>query len=318
MEAYTLFLQGRSLANQGSDADARKAAQVLRRAVELDPGYSSAWAALAHVLWELVAFIDAGQDVDDDAKSARIAVQKAIELDPGDASAQYLRAIIRIVCDHDPKGAIADIDAAQRSDPNATKPTELVLASGCSSGPCFKQYIEGISRDIERDPLNAYLIETRGWAYWIAGDLTASLADLHRALELSPGFSTANYKLACVLLDEHRLPEALTAAQAETNPLTRKEAITLVYFAMGKRAEAQSMLNELLANDAAYGPLNIAEVFAYSGNKSAALDWLERDYESRRSGITYLGVDPFFKPLASESRFVALLKKIGMTYASTP
>jgi TolB-like protein len=317
MEAYTLFLQGRALA-KGSATDHRKATQVLRRAVELDPGYSAAWAALANVLYELCAFIDIGHDVDADMEYARVAVQRALELDPDNASAHYLRATIRIVHDHDPKGATADIDAARRSDPDLTKPTELVLAAGCISGPCFERYVREISRDIELDPLNAVTIETRGWAYWIAGNLTASLADLHRALELSPRFETANYKIACVLLAEHRLSEALTAAQAETNPLARKEAITLVYFAMDKRAEAESMFNELLANDATYGPLNIAEVYAHVGNRSAALDWLERDYESRRSGVTYLGVDPFFRPLASEPRFVALLEKIGMTYTSTP
>jgi hypothetical protein len=76
------------------------------------------------------------------------------------------------------------------------------------------------------------------------------------------------------------------------------------------------MLNELLANDATDGPLDIAEVYAYAGNKSAALDWLERDYESRRSSVIHLGVDPFFKPLISEPRFVALLKNIGMTDTS--
>jgi adenylate cyclase len=318
IEAYTLFLQGRSLANQASATDERKATQVLRRAVELDPSYSSAWAALANVLFELSAYTDSGQDVDADMKSARIAVQRALELDPGNASAYYLRATIRIVYDHDPKGAIADIEAARRSDPNSTKPTELVLVAGCSSGPCFEQYIREISRDIELDPLNANTIQIRGWAYWIAGNLTASLADLHRALELSPGFETANYNIACVLLAEHRLPEALKAAQAEANSLFRRESIALVYFAMGRRAEAESMLNELLANDATEGQWNIAEVYAFAGNKSAALDWLERDYESHRSGVLYLGVDPFFKPLISEPRFVALLRNIGMTDTSAP
>jgi TolB-like protein len=317
MEAYTLFLQGRSLA-KASATDQRKATQVLRRAVELDPGYSSAWAELANVLYELSAFIDSGQEVDADMESARIAVQRALELDPDLASAYYLRAIVRIVHDHDPKGAIADIDAARRSDAQLTKPTELVLVAGCISGPCFEQYVREISRDIELDPLNAFTIQTRGWAYWLAGNLPASLADLHRALELSPGFDTVNYLIACVLLAQHRLPEALTAAQAETNPMSRTQAIALVYFAMGRRAEAESMLNELVANDATYQALDIAELYAYSGNKSAALDWLERDYESRRSGVIHLGVDPFFKPLRSEPRFIALLKKIGMTNTSTP
>jgi hypothetical protein len=78
------------------------------------------------------------------------------------------------------------------------------------------------------------------------------------------------------------------------------------------------MLNELLANDATDGPVNIAEVYAFTGNKAAALDWLERDYDSRRSGVVYLGVDPFFKSLASEPRYIALLKKIGMSNQPPP
>jgi hypothetical protein len=40
---------------------------------------------------------------------------------------------------------------------------------------------------------------------------------------------------------------------------------------------------------------------------------MERDYEYRRSGIVFLSIDPFFKPLASEPRYIALLKKIGFT-----
>ncbi len=59
------------------------------------------------------------------------------------------------------------------------------------------------------------------------------------------------------------------------------------------------------------GPDEIAEVYAYFGDKSSALDWLERDYEDRHSGVFYIGTDPWLKPLANEPRFRALLKKIG-------
>jgi TolB-like protein len=318
MDAYTLFLEGRSLANQGSASDTRKGAQVLERAVELDPTYASAWVVLSNSLFNLSAYLDSGPNVDNDMKSARAAVQKALVLDPENASAHYLRAIIKIVYDHDPKGAMADMDAARHSDPNLTTPLELVFVTGCISGPCFEQYIREVSRDIELDPLNVYAIQTRGWAFWMAGNLSASLADLHRALELSPGYESLNYNIACDLIAEHRFAEALTAAQAETNPLARRNALALAYFALGKRAEAESMLNELLANDATDGPVNIAEVYAFTGNKAAALDWLERDYDSRRSGVVYLGVDPFFKSLASEPRYIALLKKIGMSNQPPP
>jgi TolB-like protein len=313
IDAYTLFLEGRSLTNQGTSSDTRKGAQVLERAVGLDPAYAAAWVVLSNALFNLSAYLDSGPEVDNDMKSARAAVQKALVLDPENASAHYLRAMIEIVYDHDPKGAMADMDAARRSDPNLTTPLELVLATGCISGPCFEQYIRDVSRDIELDPLNVYAIQTRGWGFWMAGNLSASLADLHRALELSPGYESLNYNIACDLIAEHRFAEALTAAQAETNPVARRNALALVYIALGKRAEAESMLNELLANDATDGPENIAEVYAFAGNKAAALDWLERDYESRRSGVVFLGVNPLFKSLASEPRYIALLKKIGMS-----
>ena len=56
MDAYALFLQGRSLSNQGSASDLRKATQVLQRAVELDPNYAAAWAALSDAFYSLSAY----------------------------------------------------------------------------------------------------------------------------------------------------------------------------------------------------------------------------------------------------------------------
>jgi len=209
-------------------------------------------------------------------ESARAAIQKALSLNPDNAPAHYSRAIMRIVYEHDPKGAMADIDAAQRSDPNVTKPFELVIVTGCHSGPCFQKYIREVSRDLELDPLNANTMLTRGWAYRFADNPTASIADLRRALELNPGIDAANYMLACALIAEHRFPEALAAAQAETNPLNHRTALALAYLALGRRAEADAMIKELLANDSKNGPLQIAEVYSFAGNKTAALNWMER------------------------------------------
>jgi TolB-like protein len=318
MDAYARFLQGRSLSNQGSASDLRKATQVLQRAVELDPNYAAAWAALSDAFYTLSAYKDPDPDVDRDMESARAAVQKALSLNPDNAPAHYSRAIMRIVYEHDPKGAMADIDAAQRSDPNVTKPFDLVIVTGCHSGPCFQKYIREVSRDLELDPLNVNTMLTRAWAYGFADNPTASIADLRRVLELNPGIDNANYMLACALIAEHRFPEALAAAQAETNPLNRRTALALAYLALGRRAEADAMIKELLANDSKNGPLQIAEVYSFAGNKTAALDWMERDYEYRRSGVLYLGADPFLRPLSSEPRYIALLKRIGMSNQLPP
>jgi hypothetical protein len=78
------------------------------------------------------------------------------------------------------------------------------------------------------------------------------------------------------------------------------------------------MIKELLANDSKNGPMQIAEVYSFAGNKTAALDWMERDYEYRRSGVLFLGADPFLRPLSSEPRYIALLKRIGMSNQLPP
>jgi len=48
------------------------------------------------------------------------------------------------------------------------------------------------------------------------------------------------------------------------------------------------------------------------GEKSKALDGLERAYTERNDYLAYLGVDPLADPLRSEPRFTQLLHKIGI------
>lgn len=48
------------------------------------------------------------------------------------------------------------------------------------------------------------------------------------------------------------------------------------------------------------------------GEKSTALDWLDRAYQERNDRLVYLGVDPMADPLRSEPRFTELLRKIGI------
>jgi hypothetical protein len=91
----------------------------------------------------------------------------------------------------------------------------------------------------------------------------------------------------CDLIAEHRFEEALTAAQATTNPVARRGALALAYIALGKKAEAKATLDEMLAKDTTDGPVNIAEVYAIAGNKAEALDWLERDYESADRALCF-------------------------------
>jgi DNA-binding SARP family transcriptional activator len=80
---------------------------------------------------------------------------------------------------------------------------------------------------------------------------------------------------------------------------------------LGHERESKAALEQLIATDnpestAAY---QIAEVHARRGERTLALAALERAYELRDTGINNVQVDVFFKGLAGEPRFEALVAK---------
>jgi TolB-like protein/Flp pilus assembly protein TadD len=310
-EAYSLFLQGRYLNGQASEDDLRRATQVLQRAVSLDPTFAPAWEELAESYVLLAGDVTA--DPAHDMEGARAAVQRALALNPADAKARYLLATIKVTFEHDWGGAVAEMEAARRADPNFTEPVELVFVTGCGSGPCHEKFIRDISRDIERDPFNAAALTDRAYAHYYAGELEAAESDLRRAHEVSPNLSEGRYGLALVLIARQKPAEALPVVEAMPESLYRRAGLAFVYQALGRKAEADAVLQELLAKDSQDAPFQIAEVFAARGDTQSALDWLQRDYDLRLYGILDAKVDPLLKPLAREPRFIALMKKFAPT-----
>ena len=60
------------------------------------------------------------------------------------------------------------------------------------------------------------------------------------------------------------------------------------------------------------GEFDIAQTYARLGEKEKALEWLERDYEERKSLGTLLNVDPAFDSLRSDQRFGDLVRRMGL------
>jgi Flp pilus assembly protein TadD len=58
--------------------------------------------------------------------------------------------------------------------------------------------------------------------------------------------------------------------------------------------------------------LYFAAIYLGLGEKSAALDWVDRAYTEHSERIVYLGVDPIADPLRGDPRFAQLLHKIGI------
>jgi TolB-like protein len=310
VDAYSLLLQGRFLVQRNTETDARQAVQILQRAVSLDPGYAPAWAELSQAYIFLSEYTDPTPD--QDAERARAAAQKALALDPGSVAAHLALAEVKAFYDFDWKGAAQQFDAAKRSDASLAVPEWLVMSSGCDARACYEPFVQSISSEIERDPLNAGAYRDRGRVLYFSGRLEEAEADTRRALELSPHLTGGHFQLTLILIYRHQLADVVSVAAADDG-LYRRTALALAYQALGQREQADAALQDMLANDALGGAAQIAEVYTVRGDTAAALDWLERAYRQHDSGVPFAKVSPLFKPLTHEPRYLALMRQLGLS-----
>src|SRR5437879_2476970 len=89
LEAYDFFLRGRQLFHQFRRKGFEAARQMFQRAVELDPAYARAHAAIADC-WSMLHHLDATEE---NARGADEASRKALELDPEAAEARASRGL---------------------------------------------------------------------------------------------------------------------------------------------------------------------------------------------------------------------------------
>jgi adenylate cyclase len=115
VEAYNLYLMARQTYITGNEGDARRAEAIIRlsrRATEIDPSYSRAWALMANGQMSL-HFVHGGR-LNDGLASA----ERALALDANLAEAHAVKAkILARLGRHDE--AAAEIDVALRLDPES-------------------------------------------------------------------------------------------------------------------------------------------------------------------------------------------------------
>ena len=76
---------------------------------------------------------------------------------------------------------------------------------------------------------------------------------------------------------------------------------------------SQQALDELIGKHAADSAYQVAEIYAWRGEKDKAFEWLERAYQQRDGGLCEMKVDPLLASLHGDPRFKAVLHKMNLT-----
>jgi DNA-binding winged helix-turn-helix (wHTH) protein/TolB-like protein/Flp pilus assembly protein TadD len=312
-DAYQAYLQGRYLWNQRSEPALRSAIGHFRRAIELDPSFALAYAALADTYTTL------GYLGNDPPAAtfpvARPYALKAIELDPSLSQAHASLAYIRFYFDWDWVGAGEEFRRAIELNPNDPVAHQwhavYLLAAGRPDDA-----MDEIRTAQRLDPLSLAINTDVGFHHYYSGRYAEAIAQLQSVLGMKSDFGLAHLWLARSYIQVGRLDEALAAAK--TAEATAPQWVVFIaqrgytLGAMGRADEARAVLDEMARLSAqrfvtAYG---VALVYAGLGDKEQAFAWLDKAFAERSHWLMWLRLDPRWKTLRGDPRFAALVERM--------
>jgi tetratricopeptide (TPR) repeat protein len=243
------------------------AAGYFQQALAIDSNLIRAaeWLAAAHEFSAEWGFVPAHEGYE----QARTSVDYALKLGPRSGLAHSLMCTIHLVHDWDWAAAAEECNRALALEPRNPQVLGYVGQYHTVVGQ-WDEAARLITASIALDPLFA------GWHDELAiirdhtGRLAEAEAERRKTLEISPTYERGHLDLGLTLLAEGKLEAALDAMRQETVDGGRDAGLSIVYYAMGRKAEADQALARFTkdhANDRAY---RIAQIHAYPGDGDKA------------------------------------------------
>jgi len=312
-QAYQQYLQGRFYLNRFAENSMRKAVGYFQKAVELDPSFALSWAGLARAhTWICEYSTDSsGGGFDGQLASARNAVARARALEPNLPEALSAQAEIQLAVDFDWAGAAETLHRARELAP--ADPDLLVLASQLARSQGQLQAANDLLHQaVALDPVKPAALAVLAFNLVLTRHF-AEARELYRQVQdLSPTIPWAYAGPGFGYILDGKYDAAIDVVQNESAVWARQLIVSMALWGKGKQTESNAALEELIraaANTAAY---QIAEAYAFRGDRDHAFQWLERARRQRDGGLLAVGHDPLLEKLAADARWPAFLKSMGL------
>ena len=137
---------------------------------------------------------------------------------------------------------------------------------------------------VARDPVAALPRSLLALTYMYAGQLDKAENETRATLEISPDFSFGQYLLGVILLMKGQAAPALEIGLQQSNDMWGLALLPLAYYALGQNDASDALLKKLIEKYAGVSAYQIAEAYAFRGDKEMAFTWLDRAYRQRDPG----------------------------------
>jgi TolB-like protein len=314
-QAYELYLKGRFEWAKLTDERIRKAIEYFEQARALDPDdprYSSGLADAYVVLVQVIGSVPKQEGM----KKVKDFARQALTADENSAEAHTSMAAGLFFGDWNAVEAEKHVLRAIELNPSYST-AHLVYSVMLAASGRIDEAIEQDRLAIALDPFSLIIHWNASGTLFVARRYDEALAAANHALEVDPGAKrywfggalrvyeqTGNYEAALDLFEQH-LPES-------DGGKARAAAMRQAYQARGPAGYWQSALDHALAmgKNGKLDPVFVAFLYAQLGDRSRAMDYLERAYRERNGDMPFLQVQPGFDPLRKEPRFQVLVERI--------
>lgn len=309
---HSLAVECRFYRERNTSADADKAIECFRRLIDMNVQSAPAWAGYADMLMRQPMLSGAAIDVQRAAGIESVkAARRALALDRNCAAAHAVIANFLRIFAHDWGGADSEIKAALAADPGDS-PTLLAATGLARDLGHLDEFVRLCARAQAHDPLNFQPYARLGEAYLYLGRLEEAETMARRRLDLSPDGNGSRAQLAEVLLARGQLRAALEEISHEPLDYLRKSGYAMAYHALGRNAEADEVLAELIAEFAQRQPTHIAEIFAFRGDIDRAFEFLDQAAASGDRNLLSIKSNYYFRNLHADPRYQAVLRRLSL------
>jgi tetratricopeptide (TPR) repeat protein len=306
------FLQGRR------DVDnTKKSIEYAAQAVQHDPNYAPAHAALA--MSYLMLSNMGGTFPRDIVPQAKAAAMRAIALDDQLADGHVAFGSILLAYDWDWDSASREVTRALQLNPSHPDACQLSANYLAAVGRVDEAVAE-IRRARALDPFSFYINRNVGRILYFARKYDEAVAELRQATDMQPNSMVVDVWIAKSILKQGRTDEAIAAdLQVHTTRDGLDENTTQVLHAAYSHGGVSGYWTKLLEvtlpsyRTSVFGPWYLAEMYAHLGDKDHAFEWLDKAYEVKSGTMPWVKVDPSLDSLRSDPRFLALLGRMGLT-----
>ena len=314
-DAYEAYLRGRLYwTNRG---DLHKGIAAYQQAIDKDPNFALAYAGIARS-YALLGQVPYDDMPPIEAKpKAREAAEHALQLDPQLGEAHSVLANVSFSYDWDFDAAEHEFQRALTLNRNDTT-AHLWYSHYNMMRNHIPVALQENARTLDLDPVSPLFNTVRAEIYYNSRQYDLAIDQARHTIEQYPTYWLTYIWLGSAYREKKMYDEALQQFSEARKLSSDHPAIMALYGhtlgLAGDRAGARKTLADLhlLAQSRYVSSLYFAAVYTGLGEKSTALDWLEKAYKERNDRLLYLNVDPVADPLRSEPRFRDLMKRLHL------